>query len=114
MPFGAKWMEGYALEFIKGKVKGWLPDLVREYQEQVALMEKQGILLWPNLSVGLKTKAIERAFPYSATILALNVDDVTDVILEALSESGLQMGREWLKLNLLAFRSDLAIFSTMT
>ena len=106
MPFIAKWMEQYALEWLKDHLS-FLPELIASQREDITKLENNNTPLWPLLSQELRDAALKRAYPYVDTILALNPDDMVDIILEDMEEHGISVKREWLKDSLLAFRKDL-------
>jgi len=107
VPFIAEWAENYALEWLKDHLSQFLPEIVSSRRKEIAGMEEKGIPLWPLLPQELREKALSKAFIYSSTIIALDPDAVVNIILECLNERELNLNREWVKSNLLAFREEL-------
>lgn len=105
MPFLADWMEEYALLWVRDKISPVLAEAMAS--QEVAKLQKQGILLWPLLSEELREKILAKAHGYGATIVELDADRVVDELLEAMQQQGMELDREWAKQNLLAFKKEL-------
>ena len=109
MTFRTEFHKYYALEVIKEKAGEFLPRIIKENKQYLKKFEEQGAPFWSYLPDELRQYLLDEASPYCETILALDPDETTDVIMEALAENRLKstFKKEWIKLNLMAFREEL-------
>jgi len=108
-----QFMENYNLELIKEKINQYLPYL-KEFKSQIASMQGGDVILWPSLSVEVRGTILDSVMPYADKLLHLDIDELVDIIVEAMAENKMRFlaKKTWLKANLEAFKRDLEIVLT--
>lgn len=110
MQYRSQFFHDYSLEDLKSKLK-YLPYLVKVFRAEITLAQEKGTPIWPLLSPETRKKALLRVQGQRGKLLALNPDDVVQIIVEQLDDSGIKLDRDWIKANLLAFRKDMEYLS---